>query len=119
MKRFPIILFVFCCFLACDDIVEVDDISNKTVEALAPSNNVIVTSTTVNFAWENLEDADNYKIQIAKPSFESAQEIILDSIVTINSHSKTLENGDYQWRVKAINTEFETPFTTLSFSVEE
>ena len=119
MKKNLIVLFFFCCFFTCDDLVEVDDISNEIVTVLAPSDNVTVTSTTVNFAWENVEDANQYKIQIARPSFEAAQEIIIDSILTTNRYSKTLESGDYQWRIKATNIEFETLFTTLNFSVEE
>jgi len=107
------------CFCGCDAIVEVDDISNETITILAPANDVTITNTMINFTWETIEGADAYNIQVAVPSFEAAQQVILDSTITTNIYSKTIGNGEYQWRVKAINSEFETAYATQDFTVEE
>ncbi len=119
MRKLTIILFILCGFFACDEVVGVDDISNDNIVILAPANGVTLTNSTINFTWEILEEADSYKIQIAAPTFEEAQQIILDSLITVNSYSKILENGGYEWRVKAVNSEFETTYTTSIFTVEE
>ncbi len=119
MTKYSIILFLVCCFFACDDIVEVKDISGEVVTILAPANEVTIDSTKVNFSWENLDEVVEYRIQVASPNFEMAQQIMLDSLVTTNNHSSTLVNGVYQWRIKGINTEFETAYTVSNFTVEE
>ncbi len=109
--------------LSCEDILEVTDISNESVELLAPKDSTVVTSSEVVFNWNGVGEADAYLIQIATPSFENTSQIVLDSVIVIDSTffgtkvSKTLVTSDYEWRVKAINSGFETAFSSSTFSV--
>ena len=118
MKKLLLILIV-ALTLSCDDIIKVEDISNKTVTLLAPTNEAVLDTTDLIFSWQAVEDAQNYHIQIAIPSFAEALQIVKDSTVASTSFSTTLEANDYQWRVKAENSGFETPYTTQSFTIEE
>jgi len=112
------ILLLFIAF-ACDDITEVEDISENVVSVLAPTDNSILIEGDVVFSWNSIEDAENYRIQVATPDFDNATQIVLDSVVSLTNISKNLQLGNYQWRVRAENSEYQTIFTTQSFTIEE
>ncbi|MFD2916849.1 hypothetical protein [Psychroserpens luteus] len=119
MKRtFLIVLLVFL-LSSCDDIIEVENISENVITVLAPTNNSVLTQGDIIFSWNDVQDATQYRLQLATPSFENASQILLDSIVTITNFSKSLELGNYEWRVRAENSEYQTIYTTQNFAVEE
>ena len=109
--------------ISCQDILEVPDISGETVRLLAPSDSSIVAQTNVTFSWSEVFEATGYHMQLATPNFEHATQIILDSVVVLDSTylgtrmTKTLTDSEYEWRVKALNSDFETDFSASSFSV--
>ena len=109
--------------VACEDIVEIPDISNQQVALLAPRDQTVVLDSAVTFNWVEVSDAEAYIIQLATPNFENAAQILLDSTVVIDSTfvgaraSRKLSNGDYQWRVKAVNSGYETQYSTSTFTV--
>ncbi len=125
MKRTLLFVLLFGVFtLGCEDILEVPDISGQQVELLAPSQGSVVTDNNVNFNWNGVNDADSYLIQVATPDFENATQLVLDSVMAIDSTfvgtriSKQLSNSAYEWRVKASNSGFETEFSTSGFTVD-
>jgi type III secretory pathway lipoprotein EscJ len=115
MKRLFIIVVVTL-FTGCEAVF-VEDISGGAIEILAPLENTSVTAGNITFFWESLDSAESYKVQIATPSFESASQILLDSTLTDLTIEKDLVSGNYQWRVKALNSEYETSYSTASFIV--
>lgn len=123
--RKSLLLFVLIIGLvSCEDILEVTDISEQQVTLLAPTNGSVVTDSLVNFNWNGVDEANSYLIQVATPNFSNASQLVLDSIITIDSSfvgtriSKPLSNNGYEWRVKALNSDFETDFSQSEFSVE-
>lgn len=108
---------VFLVFLFGCDLVFVENISDSKTTLLSPSNNITLLEGKVNFSWEELEGADSYNLQIATPNFTEEEEIVLDTAITNTSFSKSLILKDYEWRLKAINEEYETEYTTNSFFV--
>ena len=113
-----LLCFVFTLVFCCSEIVRVQDISEDFVNILAPTNNAILNTTDVSFNWENVEEAEEYNIQIASPNFSEAIQIVVDTTLTSSSLSKTLFIGNFQWRVKALNSSYETNYTTNSFTIE-
>lgn len=109
---------------ACEDIVEVPDISNQQVGLLAPLNATVVTVSAVSFSWTEVEDADAYTMQLAIPDFENAAQILLDSTIVVDSTFvgtriiDTLPDGSFEWRVKASNSGFETAYSRSAFTVD-
>ncbi len=116
MKKRYYVLLLFSC-LACE-VLFVEDISSNSVLLLAPKNNSSLDSGNIKFSWELLNEANQYQVQIATPNFSNAHQILLDSITTKNSLLKSLKRGAYEWRVKAMNSEYETPYNTVSFQVK-
>ena len=115
-KACSIILLLF---LACDDIIEVQDISEDSVIILAPTNEVVLSNTLVNFNWEPILDAESYHLQIAQPNFQEAAQIVRDTMLTDSNFNTTLETEEYQWRIRAENSAYTTDYTIQSFSIEE
>jgi hypothetical protein len=107
---------------ACDDIIEVEDISERTVTLVAPTDGAILNASTIHFDWESVEDAESYRIQIATPDFDAPLQIVADATVpdsTATTFSVSLDAGAYQWRVRAQNSDYYTSYTTQIFTVEE
>ncbi len=111
-------------FSSCEELLEVPNISNEQVELLAPSDSTIVLQSDVNFTWNEVYEASQYHVQIATPDFDNTAQIVLDTLVVVDSLytsprlNKNLADGDYEWRVKAQNSDYETNFTLSQFMVE-
>ena len=119
MKRIFIVLFISLGLIACEEVIEVTDISEKTVTLVAPTDAVTLNSAdTLFFDWETIEDAEIYRMQIATPTFAEAVQIVADSTFAGTVFSTTLEANEYQWRVRAENSGYKTTYTTQSFTVE-
>ena len=107
----------------CEEILEVPDISNQQIQLLAPLNGTVVNDSMVSFNWEDILDAEGYVLQVATPNFENANQLVLDTIIVVDStftgtrFSKTLNNNLYEWRVKGFNSDFETGFSNSLFEV--
>lgn len=119
MKKLLLTTTILLGLMACEDIIEVVDISNETVTILAPTASSTVDSTQVVFTWQPIEDAENYHLQVATPTFGNATQIVLDTLIANTSFTKILETKDYEWRVRAENANYKTTYTTIGFRVEE
>jgi len=118
MKKNILFLILLFTLNSCDDIIEVPDISGNVVTILAPTENSVLVETEVNFSWDLIEDAEQYKLQIATPNFETATQIVLDTTIASSNFTRTLELGSYQWRIRAENSDYQTLYTTQSFNIE-
>ena len=125
MRIFSSTVFVIVVFTlsSCEELLEVRNISGERMILLAPSDSTQVTQSIVNFNWNEIVEATDYRVQVARPSFLEASQIVLDTLVAVDSTyigprlTKNLFDGPYEWRVKALNSDFETEFTTHSFTV--
>ena len=119
MKKYIYSLFIIFFVVGCSDIIEVSDISHSSVELIAPSNNATLDFTSLTLSWDMVEDAESYQVQIARPDFETILQLEEDSTLTQHSFSVELEAGNsYQWRVRAKNSDYTTPYTTYSFTLD-
>ncbi|MDC8005218.1 hypothetical protein POV27_14245 [Aureisphaera galaxeae] len=120
MKRLFFYIAIIATVAACDEegglLIETD-ISNRTVTLIAPSNNSEVATNTVFFDWSAVEDATSYEFQIATPNFENPAQLLANTQDTVTSSEVALNIGTYEWRVKALNSNYETAYTTAAFQV--
>lgn len=108
-------LISFIIIYACDDILE-EDITNDFIQIISPLEGTVIEGNTVQFSWQALEGADDYKIQIIK----SNQVYEVDSLVTTNAFVYTLSEGSYKWRIRGENFAYQTAFNfPVNFTVEE
>lgn len=118
--KIALLPLLFLAIIACEDILFEEDLSEKAVTIIAPVNNTIIETTTVNFNWDPVNGSDEYQIQIATPTFSNAVQVLVDSIVTenITQVNFNLEAGQFEWRIKGLNNSSQTPYTTSNFSIE-
>lgn len=106
-----------CLFHSCDAIIE-DDLSNRTVSVLSPADDITVSNSQVQFIWEYLDEAIEYRIQVCRPSFEAMEWMLYDTTVVTNSLTLTLNPGSYQWRIRAENGSSVGTYTTRSIAID-
>ncbi|MEQ9064062.1 MAG: hypothetical protein RIE58_07785 [Vicingaceae bacterium] len=117
MKASGIIIILLISVISCKDVIE-EDISLKPVLLITPPHLYVSQKSTVSFNWLEVEGAFEYKLQIVKPKFTLVEEIQLDSTIAGNSLSLPLEAGAYQWRVLALNGNYQASSDTSSFTVD-
>ena len=97
----------------CDDVFE-EDIENDLVQISSPNEGDTIEGNTVEFIWQALDGADNYRVQV----INSNQLTVLDSLVSSTSLSATINAGNYNWRIKGENFAYSTQYTfPVNFSV--
>lgn len=116
LNKYLLILLILC-FASCEEILLVPDISKEDVVLVSPGNNVTLSSSGVTLSWNLVENADKYQLQIATPSFDAPLQIVVDTIITKNSYTQQLNIGKYEWRIKAVNSGYETAYATRSFEI--
>lgn len=102
---------------SCRDIVSTN-LSRKSITILAPGNNLVSQSYTQQFWWQEIEGADQYNLQIVKPSFTAGQQLIVDTTISGNKYTHTLQPGAYQWRVRAQNNTSNTDYVTYNLTID-
>ena len=102
--------------LGCDDIF-VEDISAYTLQLKAPSSGWKSEDTKVSFSWENVPKAVNYKLEVVTPGFSVNHQLVFERLLEVAKFDTTLVTGEYEWRVKAMNSASATDFFTSSFSI--
>ncbi|WP_298900964.1 hypothetical protein [uncultured Psychroserpens sp.] len=118
LKKVAVVLVLLCLY-TCEEIIAVEDISEMDLTILAPTNNATLDNTAINFSWQPIEFADSYQLQIATPNFETPLQFVEDTLLTGSSFTKSLLSNEYQWRVRAINSAYETAYTTQNLSIED
>lgn len=115
-KTNSVIMFLLAVMvLSCDDIIE-EDISNDNISTITPTEGTVISGNTVQFSWQQLDGADDYRIQIMNTE---NQNIVLDSLTSNTTFNYIMNPGEYQWRIKGVNFAYSTPYTfPINFSVE-
>lgn len=115
MKRLTSAIFLCGAlfFASCEDVLE-EDISDDMVIIIAPTDNAQLEGNSVQFRWNALEGAEDYRLQITGDQ----QRLILDSLISTTLFEFQIDPGSYQWRIRAENFAYVTPFTFPSdFSI--
>lgn len=114
--RHNLIILASFLFFSCSEILETD-ISQSNIKQVSPGNNIQTGNNSILFYWDEIDGASSYKLQVATPSFDNIETFVFDTLISTNSFQTTLEPGKYGWRVKAINSYYETQFALSNFSI--
>jgi hypothetical protein len=112
-----VIFFATVIIIGCEDFFE-QDLSEKSVTLVAPSNGVITDISVQTFWWEELDGAFEYQLQVVSTGFDSIVQLVLDTTITGTQFQQSLYPGAFQWRVRALNGSSMSPFTTYSLTVD-
>jgi hypothetical protein len=117
MKTISKVLLGLLCltFYNCEDILE-EDISNDIVFTIYPMEDLLIESNVVDFQWNTLKGADDYRLQI----FNTSQVKLVDTLISKTQVTIPLSEGDYQWRVRGENSAYQSTYSLpVYFSVNE
>lgn len=113
IKLFSLLSLLF--FMSCDDILE-ENISDDLVTPIIPISESVITTNVVNFAWNAIDGADDYRLQVSDSDQNNL--IVLDSLVSEISFQHPLDPGSYEWKIRGENFAYETAYSfPISFSV--
>jgi hypothetical protein len=116
MLIYLILLCIVTCLISCTDIFE-EDISDRRVELLAPSEGFETKTFAITFWWDTLTGASNYQLQVVNPDFTNTNYLLLDTLISSNSFVYQLQPGIFQWRVRALNNGYATPYSIRSMRI--
>lgn len=119
MKPFIFNTLILLLCSGCEEILFEDDITDKTIVLIAPSEGANVTTTSPSFSWQGLEQTEHYRLQIAQPTFEMAAQLLEDTLVTGTMFTAQLPKGPYAWRVRGENGATFSPFSTATFRITD
>lgn len=119
MKKVHSLIFIFLIFgiYCCQDIFE-EDITDKEVFLLAPSDSVSSTIFEHTFRWEPVEGATNYEFQLVSPSFDYIENYILDTNLSSERFDYTLYPDTFQWAVRAYNGSSSTDYFAYTLIID-
>lgn len=109
------VAFVFL-LSGCKEFIE-PSIAKRNVIQLAPANGSESSQYSQTFWWEPVEDALKYRLQVVSPDFDKTSRLILDTLVSVNKFSYTLDPGNYEWRVRAENGSSQTSYARAAFFI--
>ncbi|WP_034228969.1 fibronectin type III domain-containing protein [Aquimarina pacifica] len=120
MSRFLIgALLLLALLVGCEEVFIEEDLSEKEIVILAPTEGAAVENTSTTFSWEEVDQATEYRLQLAQPNFENASQILVDTTMAVSNFSMELLKNTYQWRIRAQNGSSATPYALANFSVIE
>lgn len=102
-------------------VVQSTDLTTQQVLLSSPSNGFYTNSSAVNCAWQDLDAADSFSIEIINVSNGSTivyqQSGITNTSVSLGNTIFST-NGEYIWKVKAVNATSETPFSSRTIFID-
>jgi len=106
-------------FLGCEEPFIEENLTESTINILAPTDKAVIENTSINFSWDAVDQATSYRLQIARPTFEDAFQIIEDTVVSGTSFRTELVKNRYEWRVRGQNSGTSTSYVQAAFTVVE
>ncbi len=107
IKYITSISFAIGLIISCDDIVE-ENISDDSIVPIAPLNRTEHQVDSIQFRWNSIEGADEYRLQVNN---EATTAIILDTLVVNTIFDYKINPGTYSWRVRAENFAYVSPYS--------
>ncbi len=90
------------------------DFASNTVVLSVPANNVVITTALQRLTWQSIIGAKNYQIQI----YDANSVLVKEETVTTTSYEFSFPEGDFSWRVKAVNGDMNTLYSSRTLSVD-
>lgn len=94
---------------SCKTIFE-EDLTDKVVDLIIPTNNDTSYTNNVHFKWNEMEGATAYRLQIVEPSFANINTFILDSAIVAAEFFYPLSPGNYQFQIRGENSAYESEY---------
>ena len=101
-----------------------EDISDKTVQIVAPVHGSKINPGSTTFLWKEIKGATSYHLTVVGPSFANARTVLVDQVFSApengshpTSHTVDIPEGEYEWKIVASNSHYQTKDQAYSLSV--
>ena len=95
-------------------IINNDDFQNNVITLQSPANNIMTNSAMQTLLWQAVIGATTYQVQIN----DSEGVAIYDEIITDNYLMFSFPEGNFTWRVRAINGALQTLYNSRSLLID-
>lgn len=113
---FPLLLISVSLLMSCG--LERPEEISYSPDPWKPSNNEVIREQLVNFQWNGVDRATEYKLSITVFDSLDLNELILDTVIYTTQHSSFLNPGTYIWQVQASNYVSTTYSEQQTFTVD-
>lgn len=104
-------------------LVTTEDLTNQQVQLVSPSDGFYSQNMTPFFSWNNVAAAQHYSFQLVNITsgnmiiYEADEE---ESTTLSLSSGIIIQDGQYQWKVKAVNqdNDTQTPYASRTFFID-
>jgi hypothetical protein len=90
------------------------DFASNTVVLNAPANNLVTTTALQKMSWQPIIGAKKYQVQI----YDANTVLVKEETVTSTSYEFSFPEGNFSWRVKAVNGDMNTLYSSRTISVD-
>lgn len=98
-------------------IIDSDDLTRQTIKLVKPEQNSFTNDAEVGFLWNALPNAQTYEIRVFRDGW--GQNLVLDSAgITKNNLGLMLEEGEFWFGIRALNTTSQTLYSNYYFVVD-
>lgn len=95
-------------------VVSNDNFQDNSVVLISPSNDFITNVNAQNLKWTPIIGAGSYQIQI----LGSSDAVINDQTITASNLNYSFPEGNYSWRVRAINGTAQTLYSSRKILID-
>lgn len=117
LNSFYLLLCLSIVLVGCQDFIE-EDISGESCSIVIPQDNDTISEFS-SFMWTEIEGANQYRLEVVSPTFNSPNFVAYDTLVSGNDIFLSLSPNDYQLRVTGKNNGYESlPSAIISVRVD-
>lgn len=103
---------------ACSLIFE-DEINEEELLVIMPHDGTESVNQDQLFWWEFVPGALDYNLQIVVGSFTEPEVFVADTMLSGNKFNVTLQPGQYEWRICALNNYSSTAYFYSTLSITD
>jgi len=90
------------------------DFGSNTVVLNTPANNLVTTTALQKMSWQPIIGAKKYQVQI----YDANTVLVKEETVTTTSYDFSFPEGVYSWRVKAVNGDMNTLYSSRTITID-
>lgn len=97
-------------------------IGSATIILLKPLNNIYNNTGILEFSWDRLNGADNYRFELVSPDWDNGEFVIGPLIMSTESYTNTgieLDDGTYSWGVRGESSAANSLYSVRDFIVDK
>ena len=115
--RISLVCLSFMTLLSCSKWQETQ-VDKDVIEVFIPRDSLVTDIVSQLFYWYPVNGVEKYELQIASPSFNQINQLVLDTNLSGTQFEFTLKPGSYEWSIRGYNHSSSTDYTTYRLYID-